>query len=171
MPPSPRKAQLNPFYIVIPLLVLMVLGVAVAWESFRAKMEDAQRKGSGEAGLGVERPGAPGKERKSRELKTTETSPPPLPVPSEDEVTGLGKKKKKTVAAAKVYSPSERAWRSVKADYDRLEARNETTARKYRLRILAMEGRRDSISEASFVREASELGEMLKSELTKPENQ
>lgn len=157
-------------YVVLPLLVLAVIGVGIAWEMFRAKMEAAQQGQGGEERLGVV--GGPNgihQERKSRELKPIVPAPAPAPVTDEEELTGLGKKKKPP--PPKVYPPAEKAWRSVKADYDKLQARNESTARKYRIRILAMEDRKDSMPEQAFVKEAGALEEALKAELAKPENQ
>jgi hypothetical protein len=151
----PAKKKFNALFILLPLLLIAIVGVGVAWEMFRAKMEAAQQGQGGEDGLGVVggRSGTQ-HERKSRELKPKEAPALPVVVSDEDELTGLGKKKKPP--PPKTYPPAERAWRAVKADFDKLEARNETTARKYRIRILAMEDRKDST---------------LKAELSKPENQ
>ena len=156
--------------IVIPLLIVVVIGIGIGWETFRARLEEAQQGQGGEQRLGVV--GGPTgivNERKSRELKPKEAPAPPVPVSDEEELTGLGKKKKPP--PPKVYPPAERAWRAVKADFDKLEARNESTARKYRIRILAMEDRKDSSSEAAFLKEAGALEDALKTELAKPENQ
>jgi hypothetical protein len=155
-------------YIVIPLLLLTVIGAGVAWEMFRAKMEAAQQGQGGDERLGLGGPGAL-KDRKSREIKEKEVVPTPPPASDEDELSGLGKKKKPP--PPKTYPPAEKAWRAVKADYDKLQAHNDSTARKYRIRILAMEDRKDSAPEAAFVKEAGALENELKAELAKPENQ
>ena len=166
---SGPKKKFNAAYIVIPILILGVIGVGVAWEGFRAKMEAAQQGQGGEQRLGVaDGPNGTVRERKSRELKVVKAALPP-PVVEEEELTALGKKKKPP--PPKVYPPAERAWRSLKADYDKLEGRNETTAKKYRIKILAMEDRKDSTPEAAFVKEAAVLEEALRTELAKPENQ
>ena len=162
--------KFNPLIIVLPLGLVVVIGVGIAWETFRANMEAAQQGQGGEQRLGVvDGPLGTGNDRRSRELKPKEAPPPPAPVSDEEELSGLGKKKKPP--PPKTYPPAERAWRAVKADFDKLEARNETTARKYRIRILAMADRKDSTPEAAFVKEASALEEALKDELAKPENQ
>lgn len=160
----------NWLFVIVPLLVLSLVGVGVGWEMFRSKMEALQQGQGGESGLGVLGGPAGAKDRKSREVKVGEA--PVAPVVEEDQLTGLGKKKKppppKPVAALQ---PADRAWRAVKGDYDRLEARNESTARKYRMRILTLEGGKASMPEVSFVKEAGVLEEELRGELTKPENQ
>ncbi len=169
---APKKKTSKALYILIPLLLILGVGGAVAWDMFRAEMEAEQQGKGGDPQLGLgDGPMGTLKERKSRELKSKEVlvAPAPAPVTDAEELTGLGKKKK--TAAPKVYPPAERAWRAVKGDFDRLEARNETTARKYRIQILAMEGRKDSTPESSFVKEASALEEVLKGELAKAENQ
>lgn len=166
---APKK-KFNPLYVVLPLIVLAVVGVGVAWEAFRAQMEAAQQGQGGEQRLGVtDGPSGTLNERKSRELKPKEAPPPPVPVSDEDELTGLGKKKKPP--AVKTLPPTERAWRAVKGDFDKLEGRNETTARKYRLRIRVMEDKKDTLSEGAFIKEAGALEDELKTELAKPENQ
>lgn len=167
---GPPKKKFSALYIVLPLLLIVAIGIGIAWETFRAEMEAAQQGQGGEQRLGVpDGPMGTQFERKSRELKPKEAPPPPVPVSEEDELSGLGKKKKPP--PPKTYPPAERAWRAVKADFDKLEARNETTARKYRIRILAMEDRKDSTPEAAFVKEAGALEDALKAELAKPENQ
>ncbi len=168
---APAKKKFNVWlYIVLPILLAGVIGIGVAWEDFRAKMEASQQGQGGEARIGIgDGPRGIQFERKSRELKPKEAPPPPAVAP-EDELTGLGKKKRPP-PPPKTYPPAERAWRAVKADYDRLEARNDATAKKYRIRILAMEDRKDSLPEAAFIKEATALEEQLKNELTKPENQ
>lgn len=164
---APKKKS-SAAYILIPVIVAVV-GVAVWLEKKRSDLEEAQQGQGGEERLGViGGPSGMTRERKSRELKPKE-EPAPVPVSDEDELSGLGKKKKPP--PAKVYPPAERAWRAVKADFDKLEARNETTARKYRIRILAMEDRKDTTPEAAFVKEAGALEDALKAELAKPENQ
>ncbi len=166
---APAAKKFNALFVIIPI-VLVGVGVAVWLDRKRAEIEEAQQGQGGEQRLGVaDGPLGMQRERKSRELKPKEAPPPPVPVSDDDELTGLGKKKKPP--PPKTYPPAEKAWRAVKADFDKLEARNETTARKYRIRILAMEDRKDSTSEASFVKEAGVLEEALKAELAKPENQ
>jgi hypothetical protein len=94
------------------------------------------------------------------------------PAEDEDELSTLGKKKKppppKPPAAV---SPVDRAWRGVKNDFDKLEGKNESTARKYRMRMLTLEDRKDKVAEPTFVKEAGALEEALRDELAKPENQ
>jgi hypothetical protein len=166
--PGPKK-KFSALYVIIPLLLIAVVGIAVAWENFRARMEQAQQGQGGEERLGmVDGPMGMTRERKSRELKPKEEPAPMAPV-TDEELTGLGKKKKPP--PPKVYPPAERAWRAVKADYDKLQGRNETTARKYRIRILAMGDRKDTQPEAAFIKEAASLEAELKDELAKPENQ
>lgn len=169
--PTAAKKKFNVvLYVIVPVLVLAAIGIGVAWEDFRAKMEASQQGQGGEDRLGVvDGPRGAQNERKSRELKPKEALPPPPPVLDEDELTGLGKKKRPP--PPKIYPPAEKAWRAVKADYDKLEARNDATAKKYRLRILTMEDRKDKLPEAAFVKEAAAMEEQLKSELAKPENQ
>ena len=168
---TPPKKKFNPLYVVVPLVIAVVIGVGVAWELFRARMEALQQGQGGEQRLGVvDGPMGTIRERKSRELKPKEEAPVVVaPVSDEDELTGLGKRKKPP--ALKVYPPAEKAWRAVKADYDKLEGRNETTARKYRIKILSLDGSRATASEAAFIKEAAVLEEALKEELSKPENQ
>jgi hypothetical protein len=85
------------------------------------------------------------------------------------------KKKPKPIAAAPAIPsnlpPAERAWRTVKSDYDRLESNNDNTAKKYRMRVNVLEDKRSSLAEAAFVREASSLDELIRADLAKPENQ
>ena len=104
-------------------------------------MEALQQGQGGESRLGMSGPVGAG-DRRSREVKVGQPTPPPAPVVDEEEVTGLGKKRKppppKPTAAL---SPADRAWRAVKGDYDKLEGRNETTARKYRMRVTVLEDR------------------------------
>jgi hypothetical protein len=166
---SPKK--FNWLLVIVPVLVLGLVGIGVAWEMFRAKMEAMQQGQGGEARLGVSGgPTGPG-ERRSREVKVG-TTPVAAPAPEEDEVTVLGKKKKPPPPKpAPALTPVDRAWRSVKADYDKLEARNETSAKKYRMRMMKLEDQRSAPSEASFVKEAGALEEQLRDELAKPENQ
>ena len=155
-------------YIVIGLLMVLVIGAGVAWEMFRSRMEELQQGQSGESRIGDPHTG-PQRDRKSRELKPKEEPVVAAPAPEEDDLTGLGKKKKPP--PPKQYPPVERAWRSVKADYEKLQGRNESTAKKYRMKMLTLEDRKDSIAEASFIKEATALEEQLKEELSKPENQ
>lgn len=156
-------------YVVIGLLMVIVIGAGVAWEMFRSKMEELQQGQGGEGRLGVDGPIGMQRERKSRELKPKEEPVVAAPTPEEDDLAGLGKKKKPP--PPKVYPPAERAWRAVKADYDKLQASNETTAKKYRMKMLTLEDRKDKLAEAAFVKEAGVLEEALKQELAKPENQ
>ena len=169
---APAEAKKGGFaiWVVIGLLVVLVVGAAIGWELFRSRMEELQQGQGGEERLGVSGvPNGVQRERKSRELKPKEEAVVAAPVPEEDDLTGLGKKKKPP--PPKQYPPAERAWRAVKADYDKLEARNESTAKKYRMKVLTLEDRKDSASEAQFVKEAGALESQLKDELAKPENQ
>lgn len=168
--PAEKKGGGIAVYVVMGLLVVLVVGAAVGWELFRSRMEELQQGQGGEERLGVT--GVPNgfqRERKSRELKPKEEPVVAAPVSDEDDLTGLGKKKKPP--PPKQYPPAEKAWRAVKADYDKLEARNESTAKKYRMKVLTLEDRKDSLSEAAFVKEAAALESVLKDELAKPENQ
>ena len=168
---SGPKKKFNFAYVVIPVVLLAVGGVVVGLDHLRAKMEAAQQGQGGEERLGVT-DGLIGarNERKSRELKPKEAPLPPVAVGEDDEqLVGLGKKKKPP--PPKPLTPVERAWKSVKADYDKLEARNETTIKKYRIRFLVIEGRKGSSAEAAFIKEAGALEDALKIELAKPENQ
>ncbi len=168
--PAEKKKGGFGIYIVLGLLVVLGVGAAVGWEMFRSRMEELQQGQGGEERLGVS--GVPNgiqRDRKSRELKPKEEPVAVAPVAEEDDLTGLGKKKKPP--PPKQYPPAEKAWRAVKADYDRLEARNESTAKKYRMKVLTLEDRKDSVAEAQFVKEAGALESQLKDELAKPENQ
>ncbi len=166
---APRK--FNWLLVIVPVLVLGLVGIGVAWEMFRAKMEAMQQGQGGEARLGVVGGPAGAGDRRSREVKVG-TTPVAAPVVDEDEVAGLGKKKKPPPPKpAAALTPVDRAWRSVKGDFDKLEARNETTARKYRMRMLTLEDKKTQASEANFVKEAGTLEELLRDELAKPENQ
>lgn len=169
--PSGQKKKFNLAYVFVPLVLLAVGGVVFGLDTLRAKMEAAQQGQGGEERLGItDGPTGIRNERKSRELKPKEPAPAPPPVSEDEELmVGLGKKKKPP--PPKVLTPVERAWKSVKADYDKLEARNETTIKKYRIRFLAIEGRKDSAGEAAFIKEAGALEDALKIELAKPENQ
>ena len=170
LPGSGRK--LNPLVVIIPLVVMVLVAAGLGWELFRDRME-AQQRGSGDdSGLGLDGASGLRRDRKSREVKVA-GEPAPAPAPSDDDdLAGLGKKKKPAlVKPSGPVAPAERAWRAVKSDYDKLEARNETTARKYRMRILTLEDRKTSTAEPSFVKEAGVLEEELRGELAKPENQ
>ena len=168
-PSAPRK--FNWLLVIVPALVLGLVGIGVGWEMFRAKMEALQQGQGGESRLGVVSVGPDG--RKTREVKVGQPTPVVVaPVVDADEITGLGKKKKPPpLKPASALAPVDRAWRSVKGDFDKLEARNETTARKYRMRMLTLEDRKSSVGEGAFVKEAGVLEEELRVELGKPENQ
>ncbi len=169
---SPPQKKFNVLYVVLPLILVVAVGIGVGWEVFRANLEAAQQSRDREARLGVDGPIGAQKDRRSRELKPIEVPVPLRAVaPDDDELTGLGKRKKPPLQKVVNQSPVERTWRLLKADFDKLEAKNETTARKYRIRILRMEDRRANTPEELFVKEASVLQEALKLELTKPENQ
>ena len=167
---SPKK--FNWLLVIVPLLVLGLVGIGVGWEMFRAKMEAMQQGQGGEARLGVVGGPVRSGDGRSREVKVGTAPVVAAPVTDDDEVTGLGKKKKPPPPKpAAALTPVDRAWRSVKGDYDKLEARNETSAKKYRMKMLTLEDRKSSTAEASFVKEAGALEEQLRDELAKPENQ
>lgn len=167
--PVAEKKKFNALYVIIPVVGVILIAVVVGAELFRAEMEARQQGQGGEEKLGViGGPMGMQHERKSRELKPKEPVVAP-PVSDDEDLTGLGKKKKPP--PPKTYPPVEKAWRSVKGEYDKLEARNETTAKKYRMKVLTLEDRKTSVSEASFVKEAGALEDALRVELAKPENQ
>ena len=157
---------------IIPLALVVLIGVGVGWEMFRARMEELQQGQGGDARLGVVGSGPAGqRDRKSREVRVGEQVAPVAPV-GDDDLTGLGTKKKPPPPKPTApLTAVERAWRGAKGSYDKLESRNESTARRYRIRVNALEGRKESASEPTFVKEAGVLEEELRAELAKPENQ
>lgn len=170
-PAKPAKKSYG-LYIGIGVLLLVLGAIGVAWEMWRAEMEARNQGKAGEDRLNLAAPGDEWgnlrRDNKSREKKE-EVAPPP-PAVSSDEEDLLNLKKKKKVVAAPL-TPVEKAWRQVKGDFDKLESRNETSAKKYRVKMLALEDKRTSQAEAAFIKEANALDEQLKAELAKPENQ
>src|SRR4051794_9470883 len=116
---APKK--FNWLLVILPLVILSLVGIGVAWETFRAKMEAMQQGQGGESRLGVSGGQVGRGERKSREVKVGTAPVAAAPVTEDDEVTGLGKKKKPPPPKpAAALSPVDRAWRSLKSDYDKL---------------------------------------------------
>ena len=162
---------------------VLLVGVAVGWNVFRDKMEEKMKGMGGEERLTGDVPlGPPGQRRdgKSREIGGVPQEVHTVASVSngvsddEDLSAPAQKKKPKPVAVAAIPSnlpPAERAWRNLKADYDRLESNNDNTAKKYRMRVNVLEDKRGSLAEAAFVKEATTLDELIRADLAKPENQ
>jgi hypothetical protein len=171
-PTAKPARQFGILYVIIPVLGVLGVGVIVGWEMFRAQMEQLQQ---GQGAEHLVHPSPSVKERRSRELKAPD-EPKAVEaskaVAAEDELVELGRRKKTLPAKpAAPLPPVERAWRSVKSDFDKLEQHSDPSARKYRLRMLSLEDRKGSMSEPMFLKEAAALEAELKAELAKPENQ
>jgi len=160
------------------VLLVLVVGVAVGWETFRAKMEERMKgQGSEERLTGDVPLGPPGQRRDNRKSREVGPNAESNVVPAEEEDLALPEKKQKpkpppqTQVALSSLPPAERAWRSVKVDFEKLQNTNESTAKKYRMKMNVLEDQRDRLSEPAFVKEAGVLDEQLRAELAKPENQ
>ncbi len=164
-------------------LVLLIVGVGVGWSVFTARMEEKMKGQGGEERIyGEARTGPPGqREKKSREIggekqEVNVVQGVSNAVDPDEEDLSAPEKKKKAVKpppppVPSNLPPAERSWRSLKADYERLESANETNARKYRMRFNVLEDKRGSLAEAAFIKEANSLDEQIRAELAKPENQ
>lgn len=172
---QPPKRRFGVLWVMVPLLLVAVVGIIVGWEVMTSRME-SQLAGGGEEASGELPATSPGG-RKSREVVVGDPSAvaPPAGQPQEgDDLTPLGKRKpvaKAPVAAPAGGTPVERAWRSLKNSYDRLDSRNGSAARKYTLRVQSLGNQRSTLGEAQFILQAQELDEKLKEELARPENQ
>lgn len=173
---QPPKRRFGVLWVMVPLLLLAVVGIIVGWEVMTSRME-SQLAGGGEEASGELPATSPGG-RKSREVVVNgdpSAVAPPSGQPQEgDDLTPLGKRKptaKSPAGAPLGGTPVERAWRSLKNSYDRLDSRNGSAARKYTLRVQSLGNQRSTLGDAQFILQAQELDEKLKEELARPENQ
>ncbi len=166
-------------FVGLGVLLLLVVGVAVGWDTFRSAMEERMKgQGSEERITGDLPVGPPGQRKDSRKSREVGPNAESHVVAAEEEDLALPEKKQKPkpVAPANPVAlanlpPAERAWRSVKGDFEKLQNANESTAKKYRMKMNVLEDQRERVSESVFVREAGVLDEQLRAELAKPENQ
>jgi hypothetical protein len=157
------------------VLIALVVGVVVAWNSFRARMEAKMQGQGGEERLTGEMPSGPPSQLKDSHRVREVGLPTSQVVESDDEDLASPEKKHKPKPPPPPLPlnapPAERAWRTLKTDYDKLQGNNETTAKKYRMRFFVLQNQREGMPEAQFVKEAGSLDEEVRAELAKPENQ
>jgi hypothetical protein len=155
------------------VMVALVVGVVLLWNGFRARMEAKMQGQGGEERLTGELPVAPPPPKDPHRVREVGL-PQSQVVESDDDDLSAPEKKHKPKPPPPLpvnAPPAERAWRSLKTDFERLQSNNETTAKKYRMRYMTLDDQRKEMPEAQLVKEAGGLDEQIRAELAKPENQ
>ncbi len=154
--------------VVLGVLVAATAGTAIAWENFRSKLEAANAGRVRDEPIQL--PGEQPKDnRRSREVVLEQpVDAGTLVLLDDEELTPLGKRVKKKPPVPVNLPPGEKAWRSMRADFLRLEQTNEGVAKKYRIRVMSLESKKSD--EPSFLKDVAKLQDQLKTELARPEN-
>ncbi len=154
--------------VVLGVLVVATVGTALAWENFRSNLEAAN------AGRVRDEPilmpgDQPRDNRRSREvvLEQPAIDAGPVVLLDDEELTPLGKRVKKKVVPLNL-SAGEKAWRSMRSDFQRLEQTNEGVAKKYRIRVMSLESKKSD--DPAFLKDVAKLQDQLRTELARPEN-
>lgn len=175
--PAAPKRRSSLLWVFIPLLLVLAVGVFFGWEIFRDELEKQARERQGGVTLEPEvqnLPPPPPTDRKSREVVVGGPEPKTAPEVDELPLAPLDKKQKKPVAVPKekaAATPADRAWRSVRASFEKLEQRNGSAARKFNLQVQALGDQRGSMSEGAFTAKANALNEKLLGELERADGQ
>lgn len=175
-PVSPPAAKGSNVKLLVGLgvMIALVVGVVVGWNSFRARMEAKMQGQGGEERLTGDLPIGPPQPRDSHKVREVGLPSSQVVEADDDDLATPEKKHKPKPPPPPLPAnapPAERAWRSLKTDFERLQSNNETTAKKYRMRYLTLDDQRSTMAEPALVKEASGLDELIRAELAKPENQ
>jgi hypothetical protein len=167
--PIPMVVIVAPLLIVLGLAGFVGLNLYRDYQRTERDEEEQQRRDEAEQHERVKKP---------KPVAVVDT---PLdagaPAPVEDDLTNLpkgGQKKTGTPTKAATGTPAQRAFNGFKSAYDKLEAANETAAKKYRVQRLRLEdqlGGGTPPNEAKFVADCEALKQQILEALRNPQNQ
>lgn len=174
-PPAKAKKKSGLLiWLVLPLVGVLTVAGYIAWDLYAERVK--QRALEEESAREVPQP-APPEARKSREVKVGgEAAPEPediAPLPKEQAAPKKAPPPAPRPPPAVAATPGQKAFRALKADYEKLEQANETLVKqKFRLRFNMLSS--DVASKGddpAFVKKLEALDAELQAELSKPENQ
>lgn len=175
-PAAAKKKSGILIWLVLPLVGVLTVAGYIAWDLYAERL---RQKALDEESAREATPPARPEERKSREVKVGAEARPPEP----EDIAPLPKEKEpkkkspapapKQPAIAAASTPAEKAFRSLKADYEKLEQANETLVKqRFRMRFNIASGKVASKGDdPAFLRDLEALDAEIQGELARPENQ
>jgi hypothetical protein len=165
------KKRIPMVVVLLPIVAVLGIAAAVGWNLWRdyqkSEAEDEESRRIAAEGQA---------DARQRNRPAPVEAVVDAGTPEDDELAKLppGQKRPPTVRAPVGQTAAQKSYYSFKAAYDRLEAANETTAKKFRARRLVLEdqfGNGKPANEAKFVAECDAVKAQILEALRNPENQ